>query len=238
MGDLKNCLPEKKSPENQVSRKYSFNAKIIFATLCIVVLGISGAFGASCSLQAGCDAGTYDWSGCTSDMNTACDYNRPASCGAADSNHCTSWTWNGSFPPTSSQLTGGNQVNLYCHCGSCESGYEVPAGAAQANKVCQPISCTCSCSNNPSVCKRGGSCSCSGSSPNYATCTNSADNTSCNTSYVCCNGSCCTNSSQTCVSSVCTTPCTCSCTDARTSAGSACSSASCTPAGPVSSGQS
>ncbi|MCL2331469.1 MAG: hypothetical protein FWC61_02895, partial [Proteobacteria bacterium] len=38
--------------------------------------------------------------------------------------------------------------------------------------------------------------------------------------------------------SVCSSPCTCSCTDARTSAGSACSSASCTPAGPVSSGQS
>ena len=69
-------------------------------------------------------------------------------------------------------------------------------------------------------------------------CASVSDGTTCNTSYVCCNGSCCTNSSQTCVSSVCTTPCSCSCADARTSAGSACSSASCTPAGPVSSGQS
>ena len=56
---------------------------------------------------------------------------------------------------------------------NCATNYSCSPMPITASSTCV-VNCTCSCSNNSVVCMRGGTCSCSGSTPNYATCTASS----------------------------------------------------------------
>lgn len=159
--------------------------KKILSTLVVVSVAMllfvpQSAFSAACSFPGSCGRATEPGQSCTL---THLGYSRPANCKYA--------TYGGELD----EYGGGCSV---C-CNTCNSGYVLDGCACVL-----PPSCTCSCSNNPNGCNRSGSCTCSGTTPNYATCTNS-----CGSCQKCSNNSCVNKS---CTGSYCTTINTSSCT--------------------------
>jgi len=92
-------------------------------------------------------------SGCSVPANSCKGTNNCGNCTLADNANCG----------TGRICCGGN---------CCSSGQTCVSGSCITP-------CSCSCANNPITCMRGGTCSCSGSSPSYTTCTDNCGTGKC-----------------------------------------------------------
>ncbi|MCL2331845.1 MAG: hypothetical protein FWC61_04890 [Proteobacteria bacterium] len=154
----------------------------------VLIFPVGSAWGALCSsgwcyTGGQCQIGP-DWNG--------------TNCGGGSGNDCTSYCdgsvvtsgtvrWQCSNPCAGWDSTCPGNATVIKTCnkpciGAVTYGFQCASGYTGSPTSCSSTCtapCSCSCANNPITCMRGGSCSCSGSSPSYTTCTDNCGTGKC-----------------------------------------------------------